>query len=95
MLQELVKLVWLRISVNDDDSEKIVKEMVNLGTSNINAIRKFCFHSKFVINREVSVKLIKSILSIIKEEMECLPVTKVSKKKMKFSNEKNGNNTCD
>ena len=66
-----------------------------IGINNINAIRRFCFHSKFAVNWDVSVKLVETVVSVIKEEMECLPSTKVPKKncskRAKLGNEGNGN----
>ena len=93
LLQELIKLVWLRVSSNCADSHEIAEEMVYIGKNNINAIRRFCFHSKFAINWDVSVKLVETVVSVIKEEMECLPSTKLPKKncikRAKLSNEEN------
>ncbi|XP_076161219.1 condensin-2 complex subunit G2 isoform X2 [Ptiloglossa arizonensis] len=81
LLTELIKLLWLRISLNNTDNHKITEEMVYIGINNIKAIRRFCLHSKFIINWNISVKLIETILQMIKEEMECLSTTKMSKKK--------------
>ncbi|XP_076231454.1 condensin-2 complex subunit G2 [Calliopsis andreniformis] len=98
LLQELIKLMWLRISLNDEESHKMVEEMVDLGRNNINAIRRFCIHSEHIINLEVSVKLIETILSIMKDEMECFPLAKISEKKcskkVKLGNKEN-ENICD
>ncbi|XP_076762134.1 uncharacterized protein LOC143430048 [Xylocopa sonorina] len=93
LLQELIKLIWLRISSNGTEYDKIKDEIIYIGTNNVNAIRRFCFHSKSVINWDTSVKIIGTLLSMIKEEIECLPVTKTSannsNKRTKFSNEDN------
>ncbi|OAD53598.1 Condensin-2 complex subunit G2 [Eufriesea mexicana] len=93
LLQELVKLIWLRVSSNGTHYDKIKDELAYIGTSNINAIRRFCYHSKPVINWNTSIKLIETFLSMIKEEMECLPVVKTlnknRNKKAKFSKEEN------
>lgn len=96
MLQELVKLIWLRVSSNGTHYDKIKDELTYIGTSNINAIRRFCFHSNPVINWNTSIKLIETLLSMIKEEMECLPLAKTLRKtrnkKARFSKEENGKN---
>ncbi|XP_053981260.1 condensin-2 complex subunit G2-like isoform X1 [Hylaeus volcanicus] len=93
LLVELIKLLWKRISLDDIDNRKITEEIVYIGRNNIKAIRRFCLHSKFIINWNVSVKLIKTILPMIKEEMECLPSTKILQstrsKKAKLNNDEN------
>lgn len=100
VLQELVKLMWLRISLNGTHHDNIKDELAYIGTSNINAVRRFCLHSKSVISLSTSMKLIETLLSVIREEMECLPVAKILNKnynkKVKFNKKKNsfenGNN---
>lgn len=77
VLQELVKLMWLRISSNGTHHDKIKDELAYIGTSNINAVRRFCLHSKSIISLSTSMKLIETLLSVIREEMECLPVVKI------------------
>ncbi|XP_076644582.1 condensin-2 complex subunit G2 [Halictus rubicundus] len=81
LLQELIKLLWLRICLNGSDNDKITEEIIYIGMNNIKAIRRFCLHSKSVINSNRFVQLIERMLSEIKEEMECMSVTKISKKK--------------
>ncbi|KOX76078.1 Condensin-2 complex subunit G2 [Melipona quadrifasciata] len=80
VLQELIKLVWLRISSNGTHYDKIKDELAYIATSNINAIRRFCLHSKFIISWNTSTKLIETLLSMTKEEIECLPPAKVLSK---------------
>nr|XP_033199857.1 uncharacterized protein LOC117162115 [Bombus vancouverensis nearcticus] len=93
VLQELVKLMWLRISLNGTHHDNIKDELAYIGTSNINAVRRFCLHSKSVISLSTSMKLIETLLSVIREEMECLPVAKILNKnynkKVKFNKKKN------
>ncbi|CAL7939225.1 unnamed protein product [Xylocopa violacea] len=93
LLQELIKLIWLRISSNGTEYDKMKDEIIYIGTNNVNAIRRFCFHSKSVINWDTSIKVIETLLSMIKEEIACLPVTKAldknCNKRAKFSNEDN------
>ncbi|XP_017877369.1 condensin-2 complex subunit G2-like [Ceratina calcarata] len=68
LLRELIKLVWLRIS-SDNMQDEIKDEIVHAGTSNINAIRRFCLHSKSIVDYRTSVKLIETLLFLIKKEM--------------------------
>ncbi|XP_043250642.1 uncharacterized protein LOC122396378 isoform X2 [Colletes gigas] len=93
LLAELIKLLWLRISSDYTDNHKIIEEMVYIGRNNIKAIRRFCLHSKFVINWNVCIELIETILPMIEEEMECLPsmeiLQKKYNKKAKLSNKEN------
>lgn len=96
----MIKLVWLRISSNGTCYDKIKDELAYIATSNINAVRRFCLHSKFIISWGTSTKLIETLLSITKEEIECLPATKVLSKNCnkrakiinKDSRHENGNN---
>ncbi|CAK9812038.1 Condensin-2 complex subunit G2 [Anthophora plagiata] len=90
LLRELIKLVWLRVSSNGAQYDKIKDEIVYIGINNINAIRRFCLYSKPVIKWKTSSKLIQTMLPMIKEEMECLPLSqalKNSNKKAKHNNE--------
>ncbi|CAK9823358.1 Condensin-2 complex subunit G2 [Anthophora retusa] len=90
LLRELIKLVWLRVSSNGVQYDKIKDEIVYIGINNINAIRRFCLYSKPVIKWKTSSKLIQTMLPMIKEEMECLPLSqalKKSNKKAKHNNE--------
>ncbi|KOC70339.1 Condensin-2 complex subunit G2 [Habropoda laboriosa] len=90
LLRELIKLVWLRVSSNGAQYDKIKDEIVYIGINNINAIRRFSFHSKPVIKWNMSTKLIQTMLPIIKEEMECLPLTqalKTNNKKAKHNHQ--------
>nr|XP_033329544.1 condensin-2 complex subunit G2-like [Megalopta genalis] len=93
LLQELIKLLWLRICLNGTDNDKITKEIIYIGMNNIKAIRRFCLHSKSVINSNRFAQLIERMLSKIKEKMGCLPVTKTTKtrcsKKVKLNNKEN------
>ncbi|XP_015429249.1 PREDICTED: uncharacterized protein LOC107185981 [Dufourea novaeangliae] len=90
LLQELIKLVWQRISLNGSDNDQMREEIVYIGINNIQAIRRFCLHSKSVIDWNVSAQLIESILSTIKDELACMSLTNISKKnynkRIKFSN---------
>ncbi|XP_076294186.1 condensin-2 complex subunit G2 isoform X2 [Lasioglossum baleicum] len=81
LLQELIKLLWLRICLNGSDNDKITEEIIYIGRNNIKAIRRFCLYSKSVVNSDRFAQLIERMLSEIKEEMECMPVTKISKRK--------------
>ncbi|KAK9295730.1 hypothetical protein QLX08_010030 [Tetragonisca angustula] len=80
VLQELIKLIWLRISSNGTHYDKIKDELAYIATHNINAIRRFCLHSKFIINWGTSTKLIEILLSITKKEIEYLPAAKILSK---------------
>ncbi|KAG6803695.1 hypothetical protein HZU73_00958 [Apis mellifera caucasica] len=92
LLQELIKLIWLRISLNGTHCDKIIDELAYIGTNNINAIRRFCFHSKLVISWNTSTKLIETLLVMIKEEIKCLPLmqllNKNCNKKIKIDNKR-------
>ncbi|XP_078039649.1 condensin-2 complex subunit G2 isoform X2 [Augochlora pura] len=97
LLQELIKLLWLRICLNGTDNDKIMEEIIYIGLYNVMAIRRFCLHSKSVINSDIFAQLIECLLSEIKEKLDCLPLTEVSKKrcskKIKLNNkESTGNN---
>ena len=95
----MIKLIWLRISSNGTHYDKIKDELAYIATHNINAIRRFCLHSKFIINWGTSTKLIEILLSITKKEIEYLPAAKILSKNCnkrakiinKDSRHKNGN----
>nr|XP_034181112.1 condensin-2 complex subunit G2-like isoform X1 [Osmia lignaria] len=91
LLRELIKLTWSCISLNSADYSHMTDEITHVGMTNLNAIRRFCLHSTSVINCNQSVKIIETILSIMKEEMQCLTLKKISEKdcnkKLKLNNE--------
>ncbi|XP_031848485.1 condensin-2 complex subunit G2 isoform X1 [Nomia melanderi] len=81
LLQELIKFLWLRICPNGSSNDKIAEEIIYIGMNNIKAIRRFFLHSKSVIDSSMFAQIIERLLSEIKKEMECIQISKTSRKR--------------
>ncbi|KAF7378804.1 hypothetical protein HZH66_015038 [Vespula vulgaris] len=101
LLEELIKLLCLRIQLDDLNNDDATEEIINIGTKNITATRKFFFHSKDIVNWDNAFRLINIILLTIERQASCLladdETNNKCSKRFKRNNDKshNGNSTKD
>ncbi|KAL2720653.1 condensin-2 complex subunit G2-like isoform X1 [Vespula squamosa] len=99
LLQELIKLLYLRIPLHDLNNDDATEEIINIGMKNIAATRKFFFHSKNIINWNNAFKLINIILLTIERQASCLladdETNNKCSKRFKRNNDKSRNSTKD
>ncbi|XP_046834422.1 condensin-2 complex subunit G2-like isoform X2 [Vespa crabro] len=101
LLQQLIKLLCLRIQPHDINNDNATQEIINIGMKNITATRKFFFHSKYIINWDNASKLINIILLTIERQACCLladdETSNKCSKRFKRNNDKshNANSTKD
>ncbi|XP_043685046.1 condensin-2 complex subunit G2-like isoform X3 [Vespula pensylvanica] len=101
LLEELIKLLCLRIQLDHLNNDDATEEIINIGTKNITATRKFFFHSKDIVNWDNAFRLINIILLTIERQASCLltddETNNKCSKRFKRNNDKshNGNSTKD